>query len=263
MQQKAKKKFGQNFIHDKNLIKKIVNSAEINNQNVIEIGPGKGALTAEILKTSNSLTSYEIDQELIDYLEPLQAKYSNFNLIFKDILEVDLDNELPFNNYILVANLPYNITTPIIFKFLATTKLTKAIIMIQKEVAERLSAHSNTKQYNALSVILQYQTNVSKLFNVSPKMFKPEPKVYSTVVKIQKVNKYNLTKLEEEKFLKIVEASFIQKRKTLVNNLASFFNISKEKLIAFLSSLNYKENIRAEELTIDDFLLISREWNLW
>lgn len=263
MQQNAKKKFGQNFINDKNLIKKIVKSAEIGGKNVIEIGPGKGALTAEILQSAKTLTAYEIDKDLFQYLKPLQDNYLNFNLIFKDILKADLDRELLDENYILLANLPYNITTPVLFKFLETKKLNKAIIMIQKEVAERISAHPRTKEYNDLSIILQYQTNVFKLFNVSPNMFKPKPKVDSTVVKIEKVNKYNLTKDEELKFLKIVKAAFIQKRKTLVNNLASFFDISKVSLIEFLTSLNYKENIRAEELKIEDFLLLSKEWNLW
>lgn len=191
-----KKKFGQNFLTDKNLLNKIVTSAKIDGKDVLEIGPGQGALTNYLVKYANTVTAYEVDNDLTTFLRNLESKYDNLTVIFQDILEVDLPSD---KEYHVVANIPYNITSPIIFKILDTENIKSATLMVQKEVCDRITSLPNSKTYNALSVILQYYMDVEKLMNVNKKLFHPVPKVDSAVFKMTR--KETVLSKEDEELL--------------------------------------------------------------
>ena len=250
----AKKKFGQNFLTDKNLLQKIVRDSFIVDD-CIEVGPGRGALTNFIVKNAKKVVAYEIDESLKKNLNPIEKENSNLCVVYQDFLDIDLVNERDIHklsdNVTLIGNLPYYITTPIIFKFIETTYIKKATIMVQKEVGERLSAKENTKQYNALSVIIQYQTDVKKVVSVDKKMFNPVPKVDSVVISI--VKKDNIDNVFKDKFISFVRVSFVQKRKTLVNNLAEAYNISKEEIAKRLKKFGLDEKVRAEQIDVNTF----------
>lgn len=256
----AKKRFGQNFLTDKNLLKKIVDSAQIHDKNVLEIGPGLGALTQFIAKDAKKYLAYEIDYSLKDVLENFLSEDSN--IIFQDFLESDVTNDLDtyFNGepIHLIGNLPYYITTPIIFKFLEIDQLKTATIMVQKEVGDRMISKKNLKSYNAFSAILQYFTDVRLVVNVNRKMFNPVPKVDSMVVQLTK-KETKLDKSLELKFIQIVKLSFMHKRKTLLNNLSTGLNEDKAKILESLKSLNLDENTRAESLGVDDFITLTEK----
>lgn len=251
-----KKKFGQNFLRDKNLLKKIVDSALIKDKDVIEIGPGMGALTTFLIEQAKSLVAYEVDLELEDFLRNLEQQNSNFKVVFKDILKVDLSGN---NEMHVVANIPYNITSPIIFKIIESKNIKSATLMVQKEVCDRILASPGTKDYNALSIIIQYFMDVKRVVNVSKKMFYPVPKVDSAVFRMVRKEK-TLEDREEELFLSIVKASFHQKRKTISNNLSFGFNLDKSELNDFLDSLNIDSNLRAETISGDKFIEIAKKW---
>lgn len=251
-----KKKFGQNFLTDKNLLNKIVKEANVLNKDVYEIGPGMGALTKALLKDVNSLYAFEVDKELKPYLDEIKEEYNNFDYVFEDILNVDLNSN---KEYHVVSNIPYNITSLIVFKILETKNIKSATLMVQKEVAERITASPNSKDYNALTIIVNYYMNVSYLMTVSKKMFKPMPKVDSAVFKMER-KKEVLSKEKEELFINIVKASFHQKRKTLANNLSFSFNIKKALINDFLTSLDINLKDRAEMISLDKFILITEKW---
>ena len=254
----AKKKFGQNFLTDKNLLQKIVRDSFIIDD-CIEVGPGRGALTTYIVNSARNVVAYEIDYSLKTILDSIAFNNSNLKIVYKDFLEVDLFEEKKTHNLsdnvTLIGNLPYYITTPIIFKFIEASFIKKAIIMVQKEVGDRINAQVNTKQYNALSVIIQYQAEVKKIVNVDRKMFVPTPNVDSIVISI--VKKDNIDDVFKQKFIYFVKSAFAQKRKTLVNNLAKSIKISKAEIIEKLHSLSLSENIRAEQITIDTFIKLT------
>lgn len=252
MKHQHKKRFGQNFIKDQNLIKKIVKLANIEEKDIlIEVGPGEGALTNEILKLGNKLTSYEIDKSLKEKLLKIKEVYPNFNIYFEDFLSAVIDSNA---NY-LIGNIPYNITSPIINKFFNSNNLKIAYLMVQKEFGLRLTASPKTKDYNALSVITKYLTKSSLVLNVSRKMFYPVPKVDSVVVKLVKKDIY----IEEELIL-FISNIFKQKRKTLKNNLVNSYNVLKVDVDNFFNTFSIKETIRAEELEVDEIILIGKNW---
>lgn len=234
-----KKRFGQNFLTDKNLISKIVSAAKISDQHVIEIGPGQGALTKELVKYAKKVTAYEIDSSLAITLDELVKQNSNLEVIYQDILIAELNKE---DEISVIGNIPYNITTPIIFKLTAYDNIKSITLMMQEEVADRILAKSSTKEYNALSVILQEQYQISKIVKVNKKLFYPIPKVDSVVIQMIPV------KTPEKGFINFVKAAFSQKRKTLANNLFNTFNIPKEKTQQVLHTMNLNENIRAEAI---------------
>lgn len=245
MTHQFKKKFGQNFLKDENLLKKIVHDAAIFNEEVIEIGPGMGALTKHIVHDAKFVTAYEVDTSLKPTLDKLIEKHNNLQVVFSDILEADLS--IYKNPVSVIGNIPYNITSPIIFKLIEVKNVQKIVIMIQKEVANRIVAKPNTKEYNALSVMLQTCFHIEKIVDVNKKMFYPIPKVDSAVIKMTK-------KVELDKSFQIfVKACFKQKRKTLANNLLEANIVEKENLFVHLKKLQYKDDIRAEALTPDDF----------
>lgn len=254
----AKKKFGQNFLIDPNILQKIVDAADIDeNSYVVEIGPGLGSLTELLIQNSKKVRAYEIDTDMVQVLTDRLCHYDNFELVQGDILkqDIDIDEEIT-----IVANLPYYITTPILFKLLESDlKIRKIVVMMQKEVAQRLEGNVNTKDYNALSVAIQYRTTPKIAFGVSREVFIPKPNVDSSVIVLDVLDQPRVKVNDEEHFFKVVKASFGQRRKTLVNNLSSALGKSKDEIKTILSSLDIKENIRGEALDIHQFALLSEE----
>jgi 16S rRNA (adenine1518-N6/adenine1519-N6)-dimethyltransferase len=258
MQHQAKKRYGQNFLRDKNLLKKIVNESHIKDKNVIEVGPGQGALTSFLAEQAKHVTCFEIDQSLKPILDPIENAHDNLDIVYEDFMEQDLQaygNELH-----VVANVPYYITTPIIFKLIETKEIKTASLMIQKEVCDRLIANPGTKAYNNLSVVMSYFAKVYKMMDVKRHMFVPKPNVDSAVIRVEKREVPLLNEKKEKIFLDIVKTAFKQKRKTLVNNWFEAYQIPKESLQNFLTEHQLDVNIRAEKVTIDDFLEIAKVW---
>ncbi|MDE5545559.1 MAG: 16S rRNA (adenine(1518)-N(6)/adenine(1519)-N(6))-dimethyltransferase RsmA, partial [Malacoplasma sp.] len=219
----ASKKLGQNFLTNEIIKQKIVDSLNINDSDfVLEIGPGFGALTKLILKKSKNLTVIELDKRLVEFLK---EEFPNLKIINQDILKFDFNN-LALNNYKIISNLPYSISSQIIFKILKHSNFSEAILMVQKEMAERVVAKAGTKKYNNFTILLNLTSNITKLFNVSNSCFFPKPEVESTVIKFSKKENFDFKNFDIlEDFLK---KCFLQKRKTLFNNLKKFY--SKEKI---------------------------------
>ena len=237
-----KKKWGQNFIQDKNIIQKIINVINpTKDDKIIEIGPGKGAIT-EYLISSNQLTAIEIDPLLYSYLK--DKFQSKLNLINDDILNIDLCNYSDYNK--IVGNLPYYITTPIIFKILHQPFFDEAVFMVQKEVAERITASPGNKIYGRLSVMVQVLADVKKEFNISKNIFYPKPKVDSSLIKIFIKKNNNVNNMEL--FSEIVKIAFGQRRKILRNSL---------KNIIPINAYNEYKNMRPEQLNVSDYIKIS------
>jgi 16S rRNA (adenine1518-N6/adenine1519-N6)-dimethyltransferase len=254
----AKKRFGQNFLRDKNLLIKIVKESNIIDKHVIEVGPGQGALTTFLAMQAKDVIAFEIDESLKPILSDIEVKYPNLNIIYQDFLTTDLSSyETDLH---VVANVPYYITTPILFKLLENKNIKTASLMIQKEVCDRLLATPDHKQYNALSIILQYHAEAYKMMDVKRHMFYPVPNVDSAVIRIIKRNTPLLDVEQEKLFLSLVKEAFRQKRKTLVNNWHQAFNISKSELETFLINLEINPHVRAESLTKEDFIKIIGAW---
>ena len=249
-----KKKFGQNFITDKNLLSAIVDDAEIDKSDeVLEIGAGAGTLTKEISNRAKKVISYEIDKDLESYL--LGLKLNNVNFIFKDIMK---ENLLEIENYFedgykIIANLPYYITTPIIFKFLKNSKKLKSLtIMVQTEVAERIVATKGEKDYGILTIMINFYGNAKITRNVNRKMFYPEPNVDSAVVRID-IDREKYKNIDDDKFYSFVQSCFSMRRKTLKNNLEHSNLKLKMKIDNLPQSIL---SLRAENLSFDDFVNI-------
>lgn len=256
---KVKKKFGQNFLHDENILNKIANATDINNVNIIEIGPGLGFLTKKLAPKAKKMISYEIDIEMVEYLNENFKEYQNLKIVNKDFLKVDLQQEIvkEFNNeqVILIANLPYYITTAILTKILEETdKVDTMIVMMQKEVALRITGKPSTKDYNSLSVLIQYFTDAKLLFNVSPNCFYPAPEVESSVIEVKRKGKITNPAIDLEFFLKFNRNIFAQRRKTLMNNLQNSYKIEKQIFIDALNELQLPLTVRAENLTVDQIV---------
>lgn len=257
----AKKSLGQNFLHDKNIIEKIVTSNEITDKDlIIEIGPGKGALTRELKRFNSQIICYEIDERMRPILSELED--DKLTVIYGDFLTRDICLDLKDRNYdklYIIGNLPYYITTPIIEKIInSNIDLTAMTIMVQKEVADRFTAIPKTKQYNSLSIYLNYFFDVQKLFIVKNNCFTPVPKVDSAVVKFVKRLEPKYIVNNEREFFKLIIDAFKFKRKTLKNNLKEYdWNIIKEILIKH----DYSESVRAEEIDINTFVELSNNLN--
>ncbi len=251
-----KKKFGQNFIVDKNIIQNIVNKSDINKETlVIEIGPGAGSLTNALGAKAKNVLAYEID----DTLKPILEKniHSNTQIIYSDFLKRNVLNDIQKYDYkklYVVANLPYYITTPIIIKLIEDkVPVQKIVVMVQKEVGDRFKAKPKTKEYNSLSVYLNYYFNINKLLDVSRNVFMPKPNVDSIVVEFTR-KENNLFLKNEDIFFKLIRDSFTQKRKTLKNNLKGY---DLEKVEEVLKKHNYDLSVRAEALPVEMFVEIS------
>ena len=261
-----KKKFGQNFLIDQNILSSIVTKSDINkNVNVIEIGPGIGSLTEHLLESANHVISYEIDNTLIPILTKQFASYDNFTLLNQDILKADIASDINkyFNNdypVYVVANLPYYITTPIIMHLLENVpQIKRYAVMVQLEVADRICANKGGKDYNNLTIAIQYRASVYKAINVSRNVFMPKPNVDSAVIIFDIYDEKPYKVNNEKFFFAMIKKAFANRRKTLVNNLNQGYNISKEEIIILLESLNIDANIRSEALSIEQFITISDE----
>jgi 16S rRNA (adenine1518-N6/adenine1519-N6)-dimethyltransferase len=211
-----------------------------------------------LAEQAKHVTCFEIDQSLKPILDPIEEAYDHLDIIYADFMEQDLKaygNELH-----VVANVPYYITTPIIFKLIETKEIKTASLMIQKEVCDRLIAVPGTKAYNNLSVIMSYFAKVYKMMDVKRHMFVPKPNVDSAVIRIEKREKPLLNDAQEKIFLDIVKTAFKQKRKTLVNNWFEAYQIPKNDLQNFLTEHQLDVNIRAEKVTLAEFLAIAKVW---
>jgi 16S rRNA (adenine1518-N6/adenine1519-N6)-dimethyltransferase len=254
---KFKKKFGQNFLKDENILRNIVEKSEIDKDTlVLEIGVGAAYLTYYVSEKAKNVIGYEIDESLKDIINDQLKTRDNVEIVFGDFLESNVKDKLKEYDYkklYVVANIPYYITTPIITKII-NDKLgvDKIVIMVQKEVEERFNAKPNSKEYNSLIVILNYYFDIKKLMDVSRNCFTPKPNVDSAIIEFKSRNKYDVK--NEELFFKLVRDSFKFKRKNLRNNLKGY---DLEKIEQVLNSINKDLTVRAEALTIEDFVLIS------
>lgn len=251
-----KKRYGQNFLKDDNVLNNIVNSIDITeNDLVIEIGPGAGALTNKLLNKTKKIICFEIDKQLEIYLNKFEE--IGVKVIYGDFLDQDVKSYLNFSydKLYIIANLPYYITTPIINKIIVDKiPVNKCLFMVQKEVADRLSASKSTKDYNSLTVFMNYYFEIKKLFNVSRNVFYPKPNVDSAVILLTKREKPLVNVKNEEKFFKLIKDSFKYKRKTLKNNLKSY---DLEKIEEILNKYNMNLSARAEAISIEIFADIS------
>ena len=252
-----KKSFGQNFIKDDNIIHKIVKYSEIDKDTlVIEIGPGSGSLSKEIVPLSFYALLYEIDIRLKNILDNVLSGCDNYQIIFGDFLEQDIRNirEKYGNKKIfVVANLPYYITTPIITKLLDEVYPDRIIVMVQKEVALRLSSKCGSREYGMISVLLGSRYDIKKLFDVSRNCFIPQPNVDSAVICLEKNNR--LGNVNKDKFEKLIKCAFQFKRKNLKNNLNEYdLNMIND----ILSKYNYSLSNRAEDIPVDVFIEIAK-----
>lgn len=267
----AKKKFGQNFLIDDNILDEISASACINDDElIIEIGPGLGNLTSYLLKKSRYVLLVEIDNNMIEILNDRFKENTNYSLINEDILKVDLDEKISkieeelgfsFKRVKVVANLPYYITTPILFKLLQDSKrVDEIVVMVQKEVADRMVASSKSKDYGILSVMIKYLADAEIIIKVPKEAFIPSPNVTSAVIKLVKNKKYECD--DEEKLFELIHHAFAQRRKKMINSLESskFLNLDKEKIKDAFNKAKLNENVRAEELSIEEFILLSKEF---
>jgi 16S rRNA (adenine1518-N6/adenine1519-N6)-dimethyltransferase len=249
---KPKKRFGQNFLQDENVLNKIVR--EINPQkddSIIEIGPGYGALTQKLLTSTENLIAVEIDNELA---ENLKERFPHLHLINEDFLETDLSQLSTDGKKLrVVGNIPYNITSLILFKLIENNKLIKdAVFMVQLEVAKRMTSSRGTKDYGILAVVLKYFTETKLCFKISPNVFYPKPKVFSALVHIR-FNEIEHSEEEQKMFVSIVKASFGNRRKTLKNSLGNsiFHEID-------FSNSGIDLSLRAENLSVDDFIALTK-----
>lgn len=261
---RPKKHLGQNFLINRNIVKKIVESANIKDKVVFEIGPGKGALSFLISEEAKHLYAFEIDKRMEAFLEPLDGYY-NAEVIYEDVLNIDLNEfieEKELEEVSLVANIPYYITGLLLNKVKDTPKITEATIMMQKEVGERLTASIGTRQYGSLTVIFNFFYDIKRVLNVKRNNFAPMPKVDSVVLKFTRKEDVLKEIKNIDFFIEFVEASFKMKRKTLVNNLASHFKLKKNYIVEKLQSIDphFKELERAENITVKRFINFTNRW---
>ena len=255
-----KKSFGQNFLKDNNITEGIASSVDYKENNlVIEIGPGAGALTKKLLKKVDKAILYEIDNRLEEILREELKEFNNYELIFGDFLDRDVNNDLKkydYDNLYIVANLPYYVTTPIISKIIEDDiAASEIVIMIQKEVADRLSAKIATKEYGQLTVFLNYFFDIKKVFNVSRNCFVPKPNVDSAVIKMIRKNNREYLK-DVNHFSKLVKDSFKFKRKTIKNNLNGY---DLDVVNSVLNKYGFDITCRSEMIPYYVFVDISNE----
>lgn len=246
------KRFGQNYLKDQNIVRKIISEIDPKeNDLIIEIGPGQGAITNLLLESKANLTAVEIDKRVI---EDLQNRYTNLNLIQSDFLKLDLNNFInsPQQKLRIVGNIPYNITSPILFKLFENNLIIQdAVFMVQYEVAKRMTAQMGSKDYGILSTLLEYFGNTKLAFKVSPNVFYPKPNVDSAVVHIYFNDKRDNSNFNNM-FKSIVKSSFGNRRKTLKNSLSNgiFADVN-------FSGCGIDLSLRAEQLKVDDFIKLA------
>lgn len=258
-----KKSFGQNFLTDTNILQKIVDTAEVDDQvNVIEIGPGIGALTEFLAERAAQVMAFEIDHRLVPILADTLRDFDNVTVVNEDILKVDLAQHIQnFKNPDLpikvVANLPYYITTPILMHLIESgIPFSEFVVMMQKEVADRISAKPNTKAYGSLSIAVQYYMTAKVAFIVPRTVFVPAPNVDSAILKMVRRPEPAVAVEDEKFFFKVSKASFTHRRKTLWNNLTGYFGKTdeiKDKLTKALDQAGLSPSVRGEALGLEEF----------
>ncbi|MEN3090976.1 MAG: 16S rRNA (adenine(1518)-N(6)/adenine(1519)-N(6))-dimethyltransferase RsmA [Staphylococcus pseudoxylosus] len=264
-----KKSLGQNFLIDVNIIHNIIEASDIDAQTgVIEIGPGMGSLTEQLAKNAKKVVAFEIDQRLIPVLEDTMGPYGNVTIINEDILKADIAHYVAehfsdCNKIMVVANLPYYITTPILLNLMQQSlPIDGYVVMMQKEVGERLNAQVGTKAYGSLSIVAQYYTETSKVLTVPKAVFLPPPNVDSIVVKLMKRDTPIVTVDDEDKFFKMTKAAFGQRRKTINNNYQSLFvngKANKQMILDWLEASDIDPRRRGETLSIKEFAHLYNE----
>lgn len=264
---KVKKSLGQNFLIDPNILRKIVGQANLTKQSAaIEIGPGIGALTEHLAREAGKVLAFEIDQRLLPVLDDTLSPYDNISIVHADILKTDvqaaIDNELAgYEDIVVVANLPYYVTTPIILKLLLEKlPIRGMVVMLQKEVAERITAKPGTKAYGSLSIAIQYYTQAEMALTVPKSVFLPQPNVDSAVIRMTKREVPEVEVIDEDFFFSVTRGSFVQRRKTILNNLQVAMPLGKEKkelILKALEEAGIDPARRGETLTIKEFGLLA------
>ncbi|AOT57083.1 16S rRNA (adenine(1518)-N(6)/adenine(1519)-N(6))-dimethyltransferase RsmA [Weissella soli] len=263
----TKKSLGQNFLTNIGVLKQIVAAGEVTTtDNVVEIGPGIGALTEQLARAAQQVLAFEIDQRLIEVLAETLAPYQNVTVINQDILKVDLETALtqhfddPKAPLKLVANLPYYITTPILMQVLESgITFDSIVVMMQKEVADRLSAEPGTKDYGSLTLAVQYRMQAKLAFTVDRRSFVPNPNVDSAIIVLTPREPLTVQPRDEKKLFQLFKVGFKLRRKTLWNNLISEFGKTEEvttKLTTALETVGLDPRIRAEKLTLEQFITL-------
>ncbi|MEH6989966.1 MULTISPECIES: 16S rRNA (adenine(1518)-N(6)/adenine(1519)-N(6))-dimethyltransferase RsmA [Bacillales] len=262
-----KKSLGQNFLIDTNILRRIVDHADLTEESgAIEIGPGIGALTEQLARRSKKVLAFEIDQRLLPILEETLSPYPHVSIINEDVLKADVKTAIErefegIDDIMVVANLPYYVTTPIIMKLLENQLPIRGIVcMLQKEVADRISARPGTKEYGSLSIAVQYYTEAETAMIVPKTVFVPQPNVDSAVIKLTKRKEPAVAVKSEPFFFQVTKASFAQRRKTLLNNLTSQLpegKQKKEKILSALEQANVEPGRRGETLSIEEFARLS------
>lgn len=255
---KFNKAYGQNFIFDKNFLRSIIDHIEPESD-VLEIGPGAGTLTGILCEKVKSVTSFEIDKNLQPILAENLSQYNNSKIVWGDIMKFSMEEIEGYfkDDYVMVANLPYYITTPIIFKFLENaTRLKSMTIMVQYEVAERIIAKPGTKEYGAITPAIDYRANAKIIKKVGRNMFTPAPNVDSAIVQIDFIkDKYKI--LDTKVLDNTIKAVFAMRRKTIENNLKSYFKLSSDKIHEILVKANIESSLRGEKLTTAQLVELS------
>lgn len=252
---KAKKKYGQNFLKNKEILKKISDSIEVlENDLIIEIGPGMGALTEFLVQKRCYLVCYEIDFRMQEYLSSYRS--DKVHIIYDDFLKRDVledIKDIPIKNIYVISNIPYYITTPILLKLIDLDCVKSIVLLVQKEYGERIVAKANSKSYNALTLYVDYCYKSELLMKVGKEQFLPSPKVDSVVLKLKKKDSCSLDRTKYNLFIK---ECFKNKRKTLKNNLKAE---DWEAILPILNALGYNENVRAEEIKPEDYKIIVKK----
>lgn len=262
-----KKSLGQNFLIDTNILRKIVDVAELSSETgAIEIGPGIGALTEQLARRAKKVVAFEIDKRLLPILEDTLSPYGNVRIIHQDVLKADIHRVIAEEftdvaDIMVVANLPYYVTTPIVMKLLTDNLPIRGIVvMLQKEVADRISAQPGTKDYGSLSIAIQYYTEAEKIMTVPRTVFIPQPNVDSAVIRLMKRKQPPVDVDDESFFFQVVRANFAQRRKTILNNLISNLpngKAIKEKIERILTEKGIDPRRRGETLTMEEFAVLS------
>lgn len=262
----TKKSLGQNFLIDRNIIQEVLKKARINDDiGVIEVGPGIGSLTEQLAKVAKKVVAFEIDDRLIPVLNDTLSPYDNIKIIHEDVLQADIGKVIKeefsdVKEVIVVANLPYYITTPILMDFLMYHKeISRFYTMMQKEVGERLSASPSSKSYGSLSIAIQYYTEAKIIQNVPKTVFMPPPNVDSIVVELVRHENPPVKVDDEETFFKLTRGAFVMRRKTIYNNYQSLFKDGKKKkedILAMLEAAEIDPKRRGESLSIQEYARI-------
>ena len=261
---KFSKSLGQNFLIDGNIINKIAETADLDqNSGVLEIGPGFGTLTQVLCKKAKKVIAIEVDKSLME-VHKGTLNFPNLKIIYEDFLKVDvnklIEEEFRGLNVKIVANLPYYITTPIIMKILEEKyKISKIVVMVQKEVAQRLNSKAGTKEYGAITLAVQYRADTNIAMIVPNTVFMPKPKVDSAVIEFDILSKPRIEVIDENMLFAVIKASFGQRRKTIINGLSNSLSLSKELINESLVCAGIDSGIRGEKLTLEEFGRISDE----